>query len=471
MKNFTKKLNLAQYFDDADSEEIVSIPNALIFFLLSAMLIFSVAAFGAVDAWALGVNSIFAGAIAVLWLFDSWKKKEFRFNSSALQIPLLGLILIGFIQLLPLRSLANAGELLSIPAVSSLSLDAYSTRFFLIQLIVYFVFFASVLTFINTQKRLQKIVLTIIIFGAVMAFIGILQRLASPDAIYGVRPTPQAVPFASFVNQHHFAAFMNMTIGLTFGLLFGKAMKKDKKPLLIIAAFLMLIAIVLTSSRGGILSFFAILGFFLLPKLFFRKSADKDEEIVDKKGFQEKFALIAGILTIAFFLIGTILFLGGDQSLLRGIGLSSNQADVTSGRSHFWYIAVQIFLDYPILGAGFNAFGAAFSRYDDWSGMFRVEQAHNDYLQILADAGIVGFACVAAFIYLLFKKSLPSVKEYSDSFRQSAATGALAGCFGILIHSFFDFPLRTPSNALFFLTLAAIATIFISEKKRNLSNK
>lgn len=471
MKNFTKKLNLAQYFDDADSEEIVSIPNALIFFLLSAMLIFSVAAFGAVDAWALGVNSIFAGAIAVLWLFDSWKKKEFRFNSSALQIPLLGLILIGFIQLLPLRSLANAGELLSIPAVSSLSLDAYSTRFFLIQLIVYFVFFAAVLTFINTQKRLQKIVLTIIIFGAVMAFIGILQRLASPDAIYGVRPTPQAVPFASFVNQHHFAAFMNMTIGLTFGLLFGKAMKKDKKPLLIIAAFLMLIAIVLTSSRGGILSFFAILGFFLLPKLFFRKSADKDEEIVDKKGFQEKFALIAGILTIAFFLIGTILFLGGDQSLLRGIGLSSNQADVTSGRSHFWYIAVQIFLDYPILGAGFNAFGAAFSRYDDWSGMFRVEQAHNDYLQILADAGIVGFACVAAFIYLLFKKSLPSVKEYSDSFRQSAATGALAGCFGILIHSFFDFPLRTPSNALFFLTLAAIATIFISEKKRNLSNK
>lgn len=471
MKEITKKLDLSTYFGDAESEETTSTASSIIFFLIAAMLVFSVIAFGAVDAWALGVLAVFTSLIAVLWLTDAFQKKELRFNSSVLQIPLLGLILIGFIQLLPLRSFDNSDNLLAVSAVNSLSLDAYSTRLFVVQLIVCFVFFAAALVYINSQKRLRKIVLTIIIFGAAMAFVGILQRLASPDAIYGVRPTPQAIPFASFVNQHHFAAFMNMTLGLTFGLLFGKATKKDKKPLLMIAAFLMLIAIVLTSSRGAILSFLAILGFFLLPKLFFRKTADEDKEPADKKSFQSKFALIAGILTLAIFLIGTILFLGGDQSLLRGIGLQENQTDVTSGRTHFWYIALQIFLDYPILGAGFNAFGAAFSRYDTWSGSFRIEQAHNDYLQILADAGIAGFACIAAFIYLLFKKSLPNVNEYSDSFRRSAATGALAGCFGILIHSFFDFPLRTSSNAFFFLTLAAIATVVIGEKKRKSGNE
>lgn len=471
MKEITKKFDLSTYFGDAESEETTSTASSIIFFLIAAMLVFSVIAFGAVDAWALGMLSIFTSLIAVLWLTDAFQKKELRFNSSSLQIPLLGLILIGLIQLLPLRSFDNSGNLLAFSAVNSLSLDAYSTRLFVVQLIVWFVFFAAALVYINSQKRLRKIVLTIIIFGAAMAFVGILQRLASPDAIYGVRPTPQAIPFASFVNQHHFAAFMNMTLGLTFGLLFGKATKKDKKPLLMIAAFLMLIAIVLTSSRGAVLSFLAILGFFLLPKLFFRKTDDEDNEPADKKSFQSKFALIAGSLTLAVFLIGTILFLGGDQSLLRGIGLQENQTDVTSGRTHFWYIAVQIFLDYPILGAGFNAFGAAFSRYDTWSGAFRIEQAHNDYLQILADAGIAGFACVAAFIYLLFKKCLPNVNEYSDSFRRSAATGALAGCFGILIHSFFDFPLRTTSNAFFFLTLAAIATVVIGEKKRKSGNK
>jgi O-antigen ligase len=159
------------------------------------------------------------------------------------------------------------------------------------------------------------------------------------------------------------------------------------------------------------------------------------------------------------------LFLGGDESLLRGIGLSG-QADITSGRSHFWAVAFQIFLAHPILGAGLEAFGVAYTQFDSQTGLFRVEQAHNDYLQTLADAGILGFACVAAFIYLLFKESLETIGRSSDGFRKNAALGALAGCFGVLIHSFFDFPLRTPSNAFFFLILAAIATVTVGKTEK-----
>ena len=83
--------------------------------------------------------------------------------------------------------------------------------------------------------------------------------------------------------------------------------------------------------------------------------------------------------------------------------------------------------------------------------MFRVEQAHNDYLQMLADGGILAAACVVVFVFVLLRKGIAAVGDHRDGMRRSIITGAMAGCLGILIHSFFDFPLRTPANGFFFL--------------------
>lgn len=469
MENAEENIALNESLETAKTNEENSRLSGAAFFFLCFIPVFSTIAYGGVDNWAIGINSIFCAILAVLWLADSWFLKELRFSANPIQFSLIGLFSIGIIQLLPLRSFDNSGNLLSLSAVSSLSLDPYSTRFLVIQLFGYIIFFAASLVFINSQKRMQKIVITTIIFGALMAFIGILQRLASPDAIYGMRATPQAIPFASFVNQHHFAAFMNMTLGLTLSLLFGKALKKDKSLLLIIAAFLMLIAVIFTGSRGGILSFFGVLAVVFLPIILNKNSDSEVHEQNEKSNFRNKFLIFAGTFAAIFAVVGAMSFLGGGDSLLRGIGFSG-QEDVSSGRTHFWGVALKIFLDHPILGAGLNAFGAAFTKYDTWNGTFRIEQAHNDYLQILADAGILGFACIAAFIYFLFKKALPHIDSSMSNFRRSSAVGALAGCFGILIHSFFDFPLRTASNAFFFLIFAAIATVTIhqpkSEKRR-----
>lgn len=435
--------------------------SGIIFFLLCAALIFAPVAFGAVDYWAAGILALIAFLIAVLWLFDAWKTGEFCFNTSRLQLPLIGLILIGLIQMLPLRSADVAAGLLSIPASSALSLDPYTTRFAVIQLGVYLIFFAAALTFIDSQQRLRKMVLLIIIFGALMAFFGILQRLANPEGIYGVRLTPYAVPFGSFVNQHHFAAFMEMTIGVTLGLLYNKSTKRDKRLLLVIAVVIMGIALVFTSSRGGILSLFGVIGFVTLANLLQKKT---DEDDAPKSSFQNKLALVGGGLALIVVLFGSILLLGGGDSLTRGIGFI-NQNDISNGRSHFWSVALQIIRDNPILGAGLDSFGVAFTRYDTWNGLLRVEQAHNDYLQIFADGGILGFACAAAFIYFLFRQGLEKINGTTDRFRRGVAVGALAGCFGILLHSFFDFPLRTPSNAFYFLTLATLATVIIHHSK------
>ena len=439
------------------AEEVSTRLSGIVFFLICAMLIFSVVAFGAVDVWALGICCLLTGLIVIFWTADALVKKEFRLNASSLQIPLLGLIFIGLIQLLPLRNLDFPKELFNTGVANSLSIAPYLTRLAIIQLVVYFVFFAAALTFINNYNRFRTVVLLIIIFGSAMAFFGIMQRFANIESIYGLRNPGQAFAFASFINQHHFAAFMELTIGVSLGLLFGKATKRNKRIFILFAVIVMGMALVFTSSRGGMLSLLGVIAFVVAANLLRKPTNQIGSEIENGKTFRRNFAVVGGGLSIILVVISMVLMLGGDESLLRGVGFT-NLSDVSNGRTHFWQIAWQVFINYPILGAGLDAFGIAFPQYDTWNGTFRIEQAHNDYLQILADAGIAGFACVAAFIYLLFKKSLAVISISTDRFGRGAAIGALAGCFGILIHSFFDFPLRTPSNALFFLTLIVLAT-------------
>ncbi len=465
-KQIVQKSNTSDWYDATLVNEKTSRLSGVIFFLLCAISIFAVLAFGAVDVWSLGLLSLFVGAAAVLWLADSWTKKEISFNTNRLQIPFLGLITIGLVQLLPLRNLNIPTDLLPVPATQTLSLAPYTTRFAVVQLIIYFVFFALLLTLINNQKRLRQTVLIVIIFAALMAFFGILQRLAGVEGVYGLREAATNVKFASYINQHHFAALMEMTIGLTLALLFGKATNKDKRIFLIIAAAVMGIAILFTGSRGGLISLVAVLVFIVAANLLKKQgSGEKVSESGEKsKNYRRNFTYVIGGLAVMFGLFGAVIMLGGDESLLRGVGLA-NPEEASNGRLHFWQTALKIISDYPILGAGLDAFGVAFTRYDTWNGTSRVEQAHNDYLQILADAGILGFACVAAFIFLLFKQSLRIITKTSDNFRRNVAVGALAGCFGILIHSFFDFPLRTPANGYFFLIFATLATASINYPK------
>ncbi|MGB2914289.1 MAG: O-antigen ligase family protein [Pyrinomonadaceae bacterium] len=433
--------------------------SSIIFFLLCIVPVFTTILFGGVDNVTWIVVTICWVAIIVMWLIEAWRAKGLIFESSYLQLPLIGILLIGLIQLLPLGPGAGDASI-TVPATNLLTLDPNGTRYFLSHLIVYIVFFAACLTFINSEKRLRKVVFLVVIFGAIMAFVAILQRLASPDMIYGLRNPGQAVPFGPFINQHHFASFMEMTGGLTLGLIFGKSGLQDKKPLLFISVAIMTIAVILTSSRGGMIASIAVLAFVLAMSFIARKRNRTSERTEERTPTQK--ALIATVAAAAVLvLIGSVVFLGGSDALLRGVTMDVGKDDMSNGRLHFWSVAIKIFLDHPILGAGLDAFGVAFTKHDTWHGIFRVEQAHNEYLQILAETGIVGFACIGAFIYLLFKRGMATIASAGSGFRQNVAIGALAGCFGILIHSLFDFPLRTPSNGFFFLLLVAIATVSV----------
>lgn len=448
----------SEWFDATKIEEKPTLLSKIIFVSLSVVIVFATIAYGAVDFWALGFIAFGAGLITILWLADSFFKKQFTFNTSSLQLPILGLILIGLIQILPISS-SVSGDLLSVPASKTLSIAPYTTQLSVVLFTIYLIFFAVSLTYINSQTRLRTMAFTLIIFGSFMAFLGIIQFLSGTDSIYGLRPNRGTSPFASFANKHHFAALMEMLIGLTLSLLYGEATQKDKRLLLIIAVVLMGIVVILTGSRGGLLSLFAVVGFVTIFNLSKKSSGNSTTAKSSKK-----LVLIGASLAFILVLFGSVVLLGGENWLLRGTGITQQQ-DISTGRGHFWQIALQVIKENPIIGTGLDSFGNAFTKFDTWNGNLRVEQVHNDYLQTLSDAGILGFICIAAFIYLLFKQSLGIINQTSDRFRRGVAIGALAGCFGILFHSFFDFPLRTPANSFVFLTLVVLATGTINYPK------
>jgi O-antigen ligase len=154
-------------------------------------------------------------------------------------------------------------------------------------------------------------------------------------------------------------------------------------------------------------------------------------------------------------LLGSLYF-GGEDALSRLVG-TVNAADPTTGRAHFWRGTLQMIKDHPLLGVGLGAFSDAYPRYDTGGGTYRLEQAHNDYLQILSDAGLVGGLLGLLFVAALFRMAFRRVQS-RDKFRRGVALGALSGCAGVLVHSFFDFTLHTAANGLLFLVLAAMAT-------------
>ncbi|MGB7925654.1 MAG: O-antigen ligase family protein [Pyrinomonadaceae bacterium] len=430
-----------------------------VFVLLSVAIVLTTLAYGTVHSWTLAVFQGSAALVVVLWMADAWLGGTLRVSRNALQLPLLGLLIVGLIQLLPLGAGAasSGGGALSLTPTRSLSLDPYTTRLVLIKIASLLVYFAAALAFTDSPRRLRTLVRTVTIFGFLLALFGLIQHFTSPTTIYWIRDLPASKPFGPFINSHHFAGYMELTLALPLGLLFSGAVERDKRLLYGFAVAVMGIALIMTNSRGGIISFFAEVCFLAAVSGFGRKQQQAGED--EEKGGRARAAVVRVGLALALLIslfVGVVL-LGGESVLSRFVGTVNTQ-DPTTGRAHFWSMTLDIIRDHPLLGAGLGAFGLAYTRYDTRNGLFRLEQAHNDYLQVVSDAGIVGAILGLFFIVALFRMGFQRMQT-KDTFRRGVALGALAGCFAVLVHSFFDFTLHTTSNALLFLVLAALATV------------
>jgi len=431
-----------------------TVPSRFAFLVICVAIVLSALAYGTVHYWALGIFNLGALTILLCWALDGWSLGTLRASRNLLQLPLLGVLALGLVQLLPLREISSGGAT-SIGLVNTLSLDPNSTRLVLVQLASLFIYFAAVLVFVDTPHRLRLLVRTIMVFGFLLAIFGLTQSFTSPTKVYWLRELNQSTAFGPFINRHHFAGYMELTIALPLGLLFAGAVDKEKRIIYLFIAGLMGVALVMTASRGGIISLVAEIVFLVIVTAIWRKPSERRLKKSGRlKRVAARFAMTGALLFSLF--LGVIL-LGGEFSITRFID-TVNTDDPTTGRAHFWAVTLDIIKAHPYIGTGLGAFGVIYTRYDTRNGLYRLEQAHNDYLQVLSDAGIVGGVLALSFVVLLFYKAISRAKS-RDDFRRGVALAALTGCFAVLIHSFFDFTLHTTSNALLFLVLAAIATI------------
>jgi O-antigen ligase len=431
-----------------------TLPSRFAFLVICVAIVLSALAYGTVHYWALGIFNIGALTILLCWVLDAWTLDNLRISRNLLQLPLLGVLVLGLIQLLPLREISSGGAT-SVPLINTFSLDPNSTRLVLVQVASLFIYFAATLVFVDTPHRLRVIVRTIMVFGFLLAIFGLTQSFTSPTKVYWIRELNQSTAFGPFINRHHFAGYMELTIALPLGLLFAGAVDKEKRIIYLFIAGLMGVALVMTASRGGIISLVAEIVFLVIVTAIWRKPSERRRKRTGRLKRVAARVAMTGALLFSLFL-GVIL-LGGEFSITRFID-TVNTDDPTTGRAHFWAVTLDIIKAHPYIGTGLGAFGVIYTKYDTRNGLYRLEQAHNDYLQVLSDAGIVGGVLGLSFVVLLFYKAISRARS-RDDFRRGVALAALSGCFAVLVHSFFDFTLHTTSNALLFLVLAAIATI------------
>jgi O-antigen ligase len=165
-------------------------------------------------------------------------------------------------------------------------------------------------------------------------------------------------------------------------------------------------------------------------------------------------------------LIGAIVFgtlwLGGDRlvSSLEAARTEFDSPTVTNEgvrRKDIWRATWKMIADHPFAGVGMGGYWAAIPTYHDASGTMTPQQAHNDYLELMASGGIVGLAIGVWFVVAVFRRTSANLKTGSR-FRRAACFGAAIGLIGVAVHSLVDFGLHLTANALVFAALIVIAT-------------
>jgi O-antigen ligase len=441
----------------ATAEPPHTVWSRFIILLLCLAVVTTTLAFGTVQSWSLAVFTLSAGVVLALWMIDAWRTRVLRLSKNFLQLPLLAFFALGVIQLLPLGGPQDLGAGVAAPA-RTISFDPHATRLVLVEVAGLFVYFAAALAFIDSPRRLRLVARLVVVFGFLLGVYGLMQHFLNPSTIFWIRQPDQAEPFGPYVNRHHFAGYMELTLAMPLGLLFAGAVERDRVLLYAFASAMMAIALVMTNSRGGMLSMVCEILFLAAVAAVFRRRGPRGEGEEMRGGRVRAAAIRVGLgfaMIVAVFF--GVLYFGGEDALSRLVG-TVNSEDPTTGRAHFWEGAVQMIKDHPVVGTGLGAFGSVYPRYDTANGTYRLEQAHNDYLQILTDGGVVGGALGLLFVVLLLRTALKRMQSH-DRVRRGVALGALAGCAGVLVHSFFDFTLHTTANALMFLVLAALATV------------
>ena len=111
----------------------------------------------------------------------------------------------------------------------------------------------------------------------------------------------------------------------------------------------------------------------------------------------------------------------------------------------------------PVLGWGLGTFSTVYPSYRSFYTNLFVNEAHNDYAQLLVETGLLGFGLMLWFLIRLYQYGLPTSRRWEFKWDGAVSLAALLGCTGLLFHSFVDFNLQIPANAALFYVLCGLA--------------
>ena len=393
---------------------------------LCLLMAFAVLAFGAVQVWSQSVLEIGAAVLLVLWSFLFFRDKDAKIQWNPLFWPLLGLLAIGGLQLL-LHGTAYA----------------FLTRLELLRLATYCVIFFLLTQLFRNRPEQEGLAWFLVLFCFGVSLLGIIQHFTAEHQIYWMASLN--VPndsFGPFVNRNHFAGFVELTLPAGLAMLIFRGVRRDLFPLVILLTIVPISALILSGSRGGIIGF----GFELCVLA-----------ILAKVQSDEKSSRLAALGILALAAIALIAWVGADKAIERFSEVRNLDLSVAR-RASMARAAAEIFRDNPVKGAGLGALAAVYPRYETVYDGNIVEHVHNDYIEALAETGIVGGICGLAFLWLLYRESHRSFAAKQAHFSSALHAGAIAAVSGLLLHSFLDFNLHIPSNALLFLTQVYLAT-------------
>lgn len=282
----------------------------------------------------------------------------------------------------------------------------------------------------STVSRLRNrpwiAVSPVIVVSLIEAALGLIQTSILPAGAFA---------HGSYPIKNHFAGLLEMA--LPFAIMFSIAAAERPRRLALaclgaLVAIALLLGIVLSFSRMGIVV--TVMTCVTMGVLALGAHLPPWKRLLGVG-----FVCAAGL--VGFFLLPPLemiqRFSGGDE-----------------GRVTVWRDTLRLIHAYPIFGCGLGGFESAFLRYKVSLPMFDQDYAHNDYLQGLAELGIVGFGIFAIAVLTALRSAIHSIRIKETRYWGLACVG---GITAIAIHSTSDFNLYVPANAAMFAWIMGIS--------------
>ncbi len=391
------------------------------------LLLFGPVAFGAVEPWSIFVVEAGSAILFLLWigkqtLLDGQIKV--RWNPLFQPMAAFGVLIVAQ---LAFRMTAYAHDTVSL----ALQYCAYAMLCFV----------AGQTLLRGAQARSLALIFSV--YGAALAGFALLQGISSNGKLYWIRqPRMGGWIYGPYVNHNHYAGLMEMLVPIPLIVSLTRLAPAKVRAVAAAAAAVMVGTIFLSGSRGGMLAIVAEL--VILAALLVKQKRGVRTAI----GIGVFLAIVAGLLV----------WIGGSELSQRiataGPGHSELSSDI---RTYINRDGFRMFLKKPILGWGLGTFPIVYPQFRTFYTNFFINEAHNDYLQLLVETGLLGFAIMVWFVVTLYSRAIKKISNWPSEMSGAVTLACMLGLSGILVHSAVDFNLQIPANAALFYVLCTIA--------------